>query len=71
VLPGHKRDVLQQGNLPGITFLLLQAQQIGQNGRVIVDDSVGDQPAALAPDLLLMLRLEPQLAEIGTGYGAP
>jgi hypothetical protein len=50
-----------------------------QRLRVVVDDAVGNvlrtsgghQSAALAPDLLLLLRLEPQLAQNGIGYGAP
>jgi len=54
-----------------ITLLLLDFQEFGKEGNVVVDDSVGDESAAFMPYLLIMFRLETEHSKIGEGNSPP
>ena len=42
-------------------------KQVGEDHHVVVDDAIGEQASALAPDLLLVFSLKAQLTKIGIG----
>ena len=72
MLPRYGRDLRQQRSASGVTTPCLMHEQVGQDGRiiVIVDDAVGNEPAALLPHLLVIFRLETELSEVSVGHRA-
>lgn len=71
MLPGDRRhlgQLLYPRQIAGGSPLL---QHSRQDHRVVVDDAVHQQPAALAPQLLLLLRPVAQLPEVRVGDRLP
>lgn len=68
VLPRHRRDLRQLHSAWCVPRHLMLLEQSRQDRRIVGDDAVCDQPAALAPQHLLVLRLEPQLPKVGVRY---
>ncbi len=54
-----------------IPLLLLDFQKSGEEGNVVVDDTVGNQSAAFIPYVLVMFRLEAELSKISVGNSSP
>ena len=51
VPPGRRRYLGDEFQRPGVAGRLVFRQQPRQDGRVVVDNRVGDQPGALVADL--------------------
>lgn len=58
MLPCNWRDLLKQFNLLAVPSFFFVRKQTGQDGGVIVDDTVGNQAAALVPELLFIFGSE-------------
>lgn len=71
MLPGYGRSASKPLGHIKITLLLLDFQELGKEGNVVVDDAVGDESAALIPYMLVMFRLEAELSKIGEGNSPP
>ena len=52
MLPGHRGDA---GNVRHVLGGLLARQQLRQDGHIVVDYAVGDQPATLMPQMLVII----------------
>ena len=64
----HRGDLCQPRGAGGITTPFFVREQMGQDGRIIVNDTVGNEPTALLPHLLLVFGLETQFAEVRIGH---
>ena len=70
MLPRYGGDLRQQRGAGGVTTPCFMREQVGQDRRIIVNDAVGNEPATLLPQLLVIFRLEAELSEIGVGHRA-
>lgn len=52
-----------------IPAALRMVQELGKDTGVVADNAVGQQPQTLAPQLLLLIGSDPQLARIGVCHG--
>ena len=71
VLPCHRRDLPQYADALVIPSRFLPGDELGDQVHVVADDAVGHQPAAFAPDLLILLGRKPQFAKIGIRHRPP
>ncbi len=62
--------MFEQSDLLCFPSLLFGKEQLGEQGGIVENDAVGNQPTALAPELLVRLRFEAQLAEVGVVSGS-
>ena len=58
VLPRDGRNLFQRLRAGRVATGLFMGQEFGEDGGVKVDDAVGQQAAALVPDLLVLLAQE-------------
>ncbi len=70
VLPSDRRNLPEQGCCFIVTRGLRVLQQMREQRCVVEDDAVRNQTAAFFPYLLLVLRLEAKLAEVGVSNGS-
>ena len=70
MLPGDRGHPDETGGAGRVAAAFLVSQQMREDGGVVRDDAIGEQPTALAPQVLFIFRPEPQLAEIGVRDGA-
>jgi hypothetical protein len=70
VLPGDRRGPANPVCPPFVATAMGMIQKTGQDGGVVEDNAVGNQAAALAPNLLFVFGFKTQLPEIGIGNGS-
>jgi len=71
MLPCDWRDLLEQFSTVAIASFFFVREETGQDVGVIVDDTVGNQAAALIPELLFIFGSEAQLPKVSERYGFP
>jgi hypothetical protein len=62
VLPGDRGNLFHLGRPLHVAPALLVREQLGEERGVVKDDAVGDQSAALRPEVLLVFGPKAQLS---------